>query len=278
MGNSYGSNYELENTMAHGMINAEASLMTPASLEPQDNSMQSHSMHNGVHWGNATHYDNTVLVDAFGLNNMDMNMAFETLQDDRQPFGSWLFNDAGSGADLDMTSVPFLNLSSEHIFENNFNPASDVDSPAARSYSLDLLNDSSLDFGNSELVSPSRRQAFVHLVKLFKGKHRHPLSAKLEIFLSTSPTEDIPLLTHDLLNSCIAAYWTHISPQMPFIHRPTFSPNTSNLLLFAVMVMLGSSTLNRLSTKGLVDEYAAFADLLAEVSLCKEKIVLETLT
>jgi len=263
MGNSYGSYHDMENTMAHsGMINAEASLMTPASLEHQDR-----SIHNGVHWGNVT-YDNTVLVDAFGLNNMDVN--FETLQDDnRQPFGSWLFNfnEAGSGADLDMTSVSFLNPSSEHFFENNFNPASDLGSPAA--LSLDLLNDAVLDFGT---LSTNRRQAFVHLVKIFKGKQRRPLSAKLEIFLSTSTTDDLPLISQDYLMSCIAAYWTHISPQMPFIHRPTFNPNTSNLLLFAVMVMLGSSTLNRLSTKGLVDEYAAFADLLAEVSLAKGKL------
>jgi len=209
IGNSYG-NYDMENTMPHSMINAEVSLMTPASLEPQER-----SIHNGVHWGNVT-YDNNVLVDAFGLNNMDM-MAFETLQDDRQPFGSWLFNDAGSGADLDMTSMQFL--TSEHVFENNFNPASDVDSPAARSYSLDLLNDAALDFGTSELVSPSRRQAFVHLVKIFKGKQRRPLSAKLEIFLSTSTTDDLPLISQDYLMSCIAAYWYGLLRKRRFLSQ-----------------------------------------------------------
>jgi len=264
VGNSYVPDYSMGRAVPNAIMNPEASLLTPASLEAQEASMQSRPMDHGVHWGNVIQYDNNVLMDNFGLNNLDMNMAFESLQDERQPFGSWLFNDAGSGTDVDLTSVPFLNLSSEHIFENNFNPTSDVDSPAARSYSLDLLTDSTLDFGMSELISASRRQAFVHLIKTFKAKQRRPLPTKLEIFLSTTPNDDMSLLTHDFLNSCIAAYWNHISPQMPFVHLPTFSPNACNLLLLAVMIMLGSSTLNRLSTKGLVDEYASFADLLAE--------------
>lgn len=264
MDNSFSGSYGITGTMSSAMVNAEASLLTPASLQPHDTSLQPRSMSNAVHWGDVTQYNNDVLMDNFGLNNMDIHLAFETLQDERQPFGSWLFNDAGSGTDLDLTSVPFVNMGAEHIFENNFNPVSDVDSPAARSYSLELLTNPALDFGTSETLSSNRRQAFVHLVKTFKAKQKRPLAPKLEIFLSTTPNDDISLLTHEFLNSCVAAYWNHISPQMPFIHRPTFSPNTCNLLLLAVMIMLGSSTLNRLSTKGLVDEYAAFADLLAE--------------
>jgi len=49
---------------------------------------------------------------------------------------------------------------------------------------------------------------------------------------------------------------------MPFMHKPTFSANTFNLLLLAIIVLLGSSTVHRLASQNATTEYADFADLL----------------
>ena len=184
--------------------------------------------------------------------------------DDRQYFGTWLFDVGGSSNDLNLANPPFLDSGLEHTFENSFNPASDLESPISRTFSIDMMLTSGDLRRSAEPLSEIRRQALVALVQAFKHKSRASLSSQLLHFLSTTPNGDSPYLSIEFFQECIIAFWNHVSPQMPFLHRPTFSPNNCHLLLLAVIVMLGSSTLHRLDPDSTAHEYADLADLLAE--------------
>lgn len=201
---------------------------------------------------------------------MDMDMQQEVFVGDTigvstyvPSFGDWLFDADGSTNEFDFTSLPFFNQGMEQMFENSFNPASDVDSPSSR-FSMDLRIPGVSHVIPGQVMSEPRRQELLNLVKIFMVKEKKAFSPQLQQFLSVAANGDIPYLSLDFMHTCLLAFWNHTAPQMPFMHRPTFSPDTCNVLLLAALVMLGSSTLHRLDSSSTAIEYAEFAGFVAE--------------
>lgn len=170
-------------------------------------------------------------------------------------FGTWLFNADDPVNELDFSHLPFIN------FENSFNPASDFESPHSRTFSIDKHNGANPFDVSTHSVRDARLKELSILVKTFIGKKKRPLSLQLQNFLGVTGVNDTPIISADLVLSCVASFWEYISPQMPFVHQPTFSPNTCNLLLLATIIVLGSSTIHRLASDNATTEYADFADL-----------------
>jgi hypothetical protein len=200
-------------------------------------------------------------IDELGTVGMSLDNGFMDSGGDASSFipsfGTWLFNADDSVNELDFAHLPFSN------FENSFNPASDFGSPRSGAFSVDKHNGPvSQDFTTNS-VQDVRLNELSDLIKTFIGKERKPLSVQLATFIGVTDVNDTPIISADLILACVGAFWEYISPQMPFVHQPTFSPNTCNLLLLATIVILGSSTIHRLASSNVNTEYADFADLLA---------------
>lgn len=179
----------------------------------------------------------------------------------REDFASWLFDAEGVFGDMDFSNPAFALGTA---FSHNQTSPTDRGSLQDCAQSLDGWHLEGLG-AFEDGMSESRRQELLDLARSFRQRQRQK---KQRILVDMSMLDgeldgDAPKLSLSMLRNCISAFWDHVSPQIPVLHRPTFSPNKCPILLLAAIIALGSSTLHKLDVEGDTVEYVAFADLLA---------------
>lgn len=179
----------------------------------------------------------------------------------REDFASWLFDAEGVFGDMDFSNLAFALGTA---FSHNQTSPTDRDSVPDCSQSLDGWHLEGLGaFENG--MSESRRQELLNLARSFRQRQRQK-KQRILVDMNMLDAEldgDGPKLSLSMLQNCISAFWDHVSPQIPVLHRPTFSPNKCPILLLAAIIALGTSTLHKLDAEDDTGEYVAFADLLA---------------
>ncbi|KAI5857477.1 hypothetical protein GGS23DRAFT_616651 [Durotheca rogersii] len=173
----------------------------------------------------------------------------------RENFGVWLFDPQQSYRDFNYTGLPFLEGGLESPFNNNIHY--DHESLASRSQ-LDLTPPRHPD-SPDELISEYRRQDVIRRVQLFYRK-RNRFDQKLASLMHET-SDDIPGLSLEFLRDCLRHYWDYVSPRLPIVHQPTFSPAQCSLLLLMAMIALGAAQIHNRETTGGLHEYKAFSDL-----------------
>lgn len=178
----------------------------------------------------------------------------------RDDFASWLF-DAEEFGDVDFSNPAFA-LSA--AFSHNQTSPSDRQSLLGSTHSLDGPALEKLGLFEHDISEP-RRQELLDLARSFRQRQiqkRRCISVGMEI-LDGELDGDAPNLSLFTLKKCLSAFWDHVSPQIPILHRPTFLPNSCPILLLAAIIALGASTLHKLEEEVYNEEFIAFSDLLA---------------
>ncbi|OTB00171.1 hypothetical protein M426DRAFT_15725 [Hypoxylon sp. CI-4A] len=171
-------------------------------------------------------------------------------------FGVWLFDPQQSYRDLSFASIPFLEGGLESQFNTNIHY--DHESLTSRSQ-LDLTPPRPSDIPD-ELISEYRRLEVLRYARLFHQKQTR-FDAKLGALMHEAG-EDIPGLSLEFLQDCMRHYWDYVSPRLPIVHQPTFSPAQCSILLLMVMIALGAAQIYSRETTRELSEYKAFADLI----------------
>lgn len=126
----------------------------------------------------------------------------------------------------------------------------DVDLPIRYSLAQCPLEDYSSD--SRHTLSESRREDLLQLIGTFKAKSEAHSESVMSVDEEAPP-----------FHSFVSTYWSHVSPQIPIIHQPTFTSNSCPVLLLAMIVALGAKALHRRTKSTEVsNSYAALADLL----------------
>ncbi|KAI1432266.1 fungal-specific transcription factor domain-containing protein [Xylaria sp. CBS 124048] len=171
-------------------------------------------------------------------------------------FAFWLFDNQCNYGDFNVADLSFLDGGLESPFNNTIHY--DQDSLASRSQ-IGQTPPGHTEVPD-ELISDSRRLEIVNWIKMFRQK-QNQYDPKLDGLLQES-SNDLPYIHLDFLHDCVRHYWDIISPRLPIVHQPTFSPTRCAIHLLLVMIALGAAQIHRESANGDYEEYKALADLI----------------
>lgn len=249
----------------HEVIGRHRDVANPSSLrQSADEGLLGHSnILASTDWGFATpHFDNASL---------------ETTQinDD---FAAWLLSPLGShGWDLDVAQLPSMNYGSH---TDTLNP-SDRENPTPLP-GLGDCNDPELGVGTREVRDyiatgfPGFRESWLHisirrlskthdLLQSFHNKHAANLRiahATVASLVYRSPEGIWPNISTSVLERCVMTFWQDVAPQIPIVHRATFSAEHSPLPLLLAVVSLGAAQLVRTNAPKALSDYRNLADLI----------------
>ena len=112
-------------------------------------------------------------------------------------------------------------------------------------------------------LSDEKRKDIIELIET-RFTDRAPVKKQKDDFLNGSD-RDAPehVLSLQSMQTYIGSYWYHFHPQMPILHRPTFSADeTQNLLLVAV-IAIGASCLDKMHGPNVTEAGSELSNFLA---------------
>lgn len=114
------------------------------------------------------------------------------------------------------------------------------------------------------ILSDEKRKELLDLIDLrFIETDQTPVSKRKKDILGGDRNADSHVLSLQMLKTYIESYWTHFHPQMPILHQPTFSPDTTKNLLLLVVIAIGASSHNRSQAESITSAEADLSDFLA---------------
>ncbi|KAJ8119652.1 hypothetical protein ONZ43_g3445 [Nemania bipapillata] len=171
-------------------------------------------------------------------------------------FALWLFDNERAYGEFNVANLSFLEGGLESPFSNNIHY--DHESLTSRSQ-VDQTPPRHADIPD-ELISEHRRLELVNCLSLFRQK-QNEYDSKLNYILQESGN-DFPAINLDFLHECVRHYWDLVSPRLPIVHQPTFSPSRCPVYLLLVIIALGAAQIHSQSPTGEHEEYKALADLI----------------
>ncbi|KAI8625582.1 zinc finger protein zas1 [Xylariaceae sp. FL1651] len=197
------------------------------------------------------------------LHNHSTFMPFPNVQVPHDPgdlsstnFALWLFDNQHGYGDFNVANLSFLEGGLESPFNNNIHY--DHESLTSRSQ-VDNTPPRHPDMPD-ELLSENRRHEIGSWITMLRQK-QNKYDSRLEHLLQES-SDEYPGLRLDFLHDCIRHYWEIVSPRLPIVHQPTFSPIRCHMPLLLVMIALGAAQIHNQSPAGDHEEYKALADLI----------------
>lgn len=122
-----------------------------------------------------------------------------------------------------------------------------------------------LDSGQAPtILSEQRWQELYELIESrFNETDHAPVRKQKESLLRGDRNEEGHVLSLRMMKTYIGSYWFHFHPQMPILHKPTFSADkTQNLLLVAV-ITIGAACLDKVHGLKVTQQGAELSNFLA---------------
>jgi hypothetical protein len=95
-------------------------------------------------------------------------------------------------------------------------------------------------------ISEERSQEVYDYIRdRFHGNENALMKRLREAILAGDRIKDDHMLSKAMMQAYIWSYWYHFSAQMPVIHRPTFSPDKTPMLLLLAIMTIGASCLDK---------------------------------
>ncbi|KAF1982627.1 hypothetical protein K402DRAFT_340009 [Aulographum hederae CBS 113979] len=170
-------------------------------------------------------------------------------------FTAWLFNDSNFGPAASPMGHPgnnMANMPGNHQFGLqapyfNYDPvvAGYFQQPPAPSQQVMAVN-SILDPNVPEsALSDDKRLQILELIEMrFNDTSNAPVKKREELFEGNKDDSQHVLSLH-MMQTYIGSYWVHFHPQIPILHKPSFSPNHCPDLMLIAMMSLGASCLEK---------------------------------
>lgn len=112
-------------------------------------------------------------------------------------------------------------------------------------------------------LSEEKRQDILDLIKTRFTDHT-PVKKQKEAFLeSGDPDADEQVLSLRSMQTYIGSYWYHFHPQMPILHRPTFSADKTQDLLLVAVIGIGASCLDKMHGPDVTEAGSELSNFLA---------------
>ena len=116
--------------------------------------------------------------------------------------------------------------------------------PPQHPMAVTSILDSSLP---AAILSEEKRQELLALIKSRFNETNHVLVSKLKEELLCGDLDDPShVLCLRSMQTYIGSYWYHFHPQMPILHKPTFSADKAQNLLLLAVIAIGASCLDKI--------------------------------
>ena len=183
-----------------------------------------------------------------------------------EEFTAWLFNNAAEMQRMSPLGLqPPTSLETGSFMEMSINgPPSGIPvPPLPPQHSMQVT--SILDPALSQtILSEGKRGELLDLIKMrFNEKNHTPVRKQKEILLSGIQNNDNHVLSLRSLQTYIGSYWYHFHPQMPILHKPTFSADRAQNLLLIAVIAIGAACLDKAHGQAFTNAAAELATFLA---------------
>ncbi|KAI1263686.1 zinc finger protein zas1 [Xylariaceae sp. FL1019] len=180
-------------------------------------------------------------------------------------FALWLFDSQRGCGDFNVANMPFLEGGLESPLNNSIHYDHE---PLTSRAQVDHTPPHYSDMVD-EVISENRRHKLNSWINMFRQK-QNKYDPQLDRLIQES-RGDYPGLRVDFLHDCLRHYWDVVSPRLPIVHQPTFSPSRCSTLLLLVMIALGAAQIHEQSPAGDHEEYKSLADLI--IHSCRLEIL-----
>ncbi len=114
------------------------------------------------------------------------------------------------------------------------------------------------------ILCDDKRKELLNLIdSRFHDRDHAPARKHIKDILGGDRDADAHVLSLKMMKTYIGSYWYHFHPQMPILHQPTFSPNTTKNLLLLAVITIGASSLDKLHGEPVTTAAADLSDFLA---------------
>jgi hypothetical protein len=140
---------------------------------------------------------------------------------------------------MHMDHQPFVN----HTANGASTQALLASLPPQHPMAVTSILDSSL---TETILSEEKRHEILELIDNRFNDINHPPVRRLkEAMKESDRDEDSHFLSLRSMRTYIGSYWYHFHPQMPILHRPTFSADRAQNLLLIAVIAIGASCLDQ---------------------------------
>jgi hypothetical protein len=95
-------------------------------------------------------------------------------------------------------------------------------------------------------ISEEKSQEIFDFIRdRFHEKDHAPVERQRDSILDGDRTNPDHMLSKRMMQAYIVSYWYHFSDQMPILHKPTFFPDKTPMLLLLAMMTIGAACLDR---------------------------------
>lgn len=186
-------------------------------------------------------------------------------------FAAWLFNESGPGSSplnypptagmvpdyLDPTHIQNPFYANDPAYMNSFGNVVPLQHPMSMT--------SILDPGSPQAVmSEEKRQELLDLISTrFNEAAYSAVAKRKDAFLEGNIDDDNHILSLRMMQTYIGSYWFHFHPQLPILHRPTFSADKTHNLLLLAIITIGASTLDNAYGREVSETASALANFIS---------------
>ncbi|KAI4187667.1 MAG: hypothetical protein L6R41_002647 [Letrouitia leprolyta] len=124
----------------------------------------------------------------------------------------------------------------------------------------------------TSIVDPAQTEAIIseekwkELLDLIENRFNetdHAAQQQKDELLQGNREESQHVLSLPMMQTYISSYWYHFHPQMPILHKPTFSANKAQDLLIVAIIAIGASCLDKLHGHKMTQAGADLSSFLA---------------
>ncbi|KAG8422622.1 hypothetical protein J3459_010189 [Metarhizium acridum] len=110
--------------------------------------------------------------------------------------------------------------------------------PSAPQHIMSVTNLLDEKFSRDQYIRPRSQEIFDFIKDRFHEHDVPPAERSRDNILEGDREQDNHMLSCRMMQAYLGSYWYHFSDQLPILHRPTFSSDTTpNLLLLAMMTI-----------------------------------------
>ncbi|MCJ1380147.1 hypothetical protein MMC17_003250 [Xylographa soralifera] len=114
------------------------------------------------------------------------------------------------------------------------------------------------------ILSEQKRQDLLDLIRTrFNETNHAPVHRQKEELLSGDSEDERHVLSLRMMQNYIGSYWYHFHPQMPILHKPTFSADKAKNLLLIAVIAIGASCLDKIHGRDITQAGAELSSFLA---------------
>lgn len=113
-------------------------------------------------------------------------------------------------------------------------------------------------------LSEEKWQQLLELIEVrFNETDHAPVQNQKQKLLQDNRDDPGHVLSLPMMQTYIGSYWYHFHPQMPILHKPTFSADKAQNLLLVAMIAIGASCLDKLHGLQVTQQGAELSNFLA---------------